>query len=83
MSESSADVSETNVEGLLSYTTKFSEKFDFMGFIGGNLMYYNYERFTNTGEDEVVPGMKYIGNTTRRALVMKTKGNRFVQFTEL
>ena len=69
MSESSADVSETNVEGLLSYTTKFNDVFDFMGFIGGNLMNYNYERFTNTGEDEVVPGMKYIGNYNLKSLI--------------
>jgi TonB-linked SusC/RagA family outer membrane protein len=69
MSESSADVSETNLEGLLTYSTKISENFDFTGLIGGNLMHYNYERFTNTGEDEVVPGMKYIGNYNLKSLM--------------
>lgn len=69
MSETSVDVSETNLEGMLRYTRKFGELFDLSAFVGGNLMFFNQETFTNSATNQVIPGLESITNYANQSLV--------------
>lgn len=68
MTENSIHVSESNLEAMLRYSTKFADVLDFSTFIGGNLMFYDQEVFTNTGTKEIIPGMKSITNYVTQSL---------------
>lgn len=68
MSEHSADVMESNFEAMLRYNRRFGRDFDLSAFIGGNLMYYKQEIFTNTSTNQVIPGMQSITNYIDQSL---------------
>ncbi len=69
MSESSVDVAETNLEAMLRYTRKFGDLFDLSAFIGGNLMFFRQEAFTNTSTNQIIPDMESITNYVNQSLV--------------
>ncbi len=69
MTETSVDVAESNLEAMLRYTHKFGEKFDLSAFIGGNMMFFDQEVFTNSGTNQVIPGMESITNYLNQSLV--------------
>lgn len=69
MSESSVDVAETNLEAMLRYTRKFGDLFDLSAFIGGNLMFFRQEAFTNTSTHQIIPDMESITNYVNQSLV--------------
>ena len=64
MSERSIDVSENNYEALLKFNKRFSDVLDVYAFVGGNIMQYQSETFINSGNKEVIPGIKEITNYT-------------------
>lgn len=68
MTENNISVAESNLEAMLRYSRKFAEKFDFSAFIGGNLMFYDQEAFTNKGTNEIIPGMQSITNYVSQSL---------------
>ncbi|MBQ8501733.1 MAG: SusC/RagA family TonB-linked outer membrane protein [Bacteroides sp.] len=69
MSESSVDVQETNLEAMLRYSRKFGEWFDVSAFVGGNLMFFKQEAFTNSASNQVIPGLESITNYVDQSLV--------------
>lgn len=68
MSENSIDVSETNAEAILRYTTKIGQDFDVSAFVGGNLMYYKQEMIYNSAKDQIIPDMYAITNYNTKEL---------------
>lgn len=68
MTENSIDVSETNAEAILRYTTKLGNDFDVSAFAGGNTMYFKQEMFYNSGEDQIIPDMYAITNYATKSL---------------
>ena len=62
MTETSALVNETNLEGMLRYDRRLGADFDLSAFIGGNLMYFDSETFSNSGSNQVIPGLESITN---------------------
>ncbi len=62
MTETTALVNETNVEGLIRYDTKLGKDFDLSAFVGGNLMFFDSEYTANAGSNQIIPGMESITN---------------------
>ena len=62
MTETTALVNETNVEGILRYDTKIGKDFDLSAFAGGNFMFFDSEYTANSGSNQIIPGMESITN---------------------
>ena len=62
MAERSVKVFENNYEGLIRFHKQVGESWDLSAFIGGNLMHYQSETFSNTGTGQVIPGLEAITN---------------------
>jgi TonB-linked SusC/RagA family outer membrane protein len=61
MTENSIDVYENNFEGMISYNQEFGN-LGVSAFVGGNIMQFNRESFTNSGSDQVDPNAHSILN---------------------
>lgn len=68
MAERRIDVSENNFEALVRFQKQFKETWDVGAFVGGNIMQYRSETFSNTGTNEVIPGVEDITNYSEQIL---------------
>lgn len=62
MREDAVDVSETNAEALLRYSTRIGNDFDISAFVGGNMMFFKREIITLAAKNQVIPDMESITN---------------------
>lgn len=70
MKEISADIQETNYEGMIRFNKLFlDDKLDVSAFVGGNIMQRKYERFWNKGRAQIIPDMESITNYLNKELV--------------
>jgi TonB-linked SusC/RagA family outer membrane protein len=56
------EVMENNYEALLRFDKTFADILNVSAFVGGNIMQYYSDILTNTGRDQVIPGIESITN---------------------
>lgn len=76
MSEGSVSVSESNFEAMLRYVRKFGEHYDVSAFVGGNMMFFNQEGFTNSGTNQIIPGIQSITNYVDQSMLYTNNRKR-------
>ncbi|MDR1553924.1 MAG: SusC/RagA family TonB-linked outer membrane protein [Prevotellaceae bacterium] len=64
MTERRVSVSENNYEAIIKFDKTFAEVFNVSAFAGGNIMRYKSDMLTNTGRNQVIPGIISISNYT-------------------
>ncbi|MDR2293545.1 MAG: SusC/RagA family TonB-linked outer membrane protein [Prevotellaceae bacterium] len=64
MTERRISVSENNYEAIIKFDKTFAEVFNISAFVGGNIMRYKSDVLTNTGRNQVIPGIMSISNYT-------------------
>ncbi|HEY3403122.1 MAG TPA: SusC/RagA family TonB-linked outer membrane protein [Ohtaekwangia sp.] len=62
LTEVSTNLVENNYEGMLKFNRKFTEDLAFNGFVGGNIMYFKRESFTQNGTDMILNDIHPITN---------------------
>jgi TonB-linked SusC/RagA family outer membrane protein len=68
MIERRIDVMENNYEALLRFDKTFAGIFNVSAFAGGNIMQYQSDILTNTGRDQVIPGIESITNYNNKII---------------
>lgn len=68
MTERRISVSENNYEATVRFDKTFAEAFNVSAFVGGNIMKYESDALTNTGKDQVIPGIQSISNYANHAV---------------
>jgi hypothetical protein len=68
MMERRISVSESNYEAIIRFDKTFAEILNVSAFVGGSIMRYESDVLTNTGRDQVIPGIQSISNYNTHAI---------------